>query len=78
MRKATLHLQPSTGLEPQPEPIKVGQRVWAWIAAFNRWGQGIVSDILPGVFWDVRLEGEYLDTLKVFESTWIEPFGMSI
>jgi hypothetical protein len=71
------NLQPSTGSEPEPEPIRVGQRVWAWIAAFNRWGQGIVSDILEGVSWDVRLEGECLDTLKIFSKTWIEPLGMS-
>ena len=74
---STFNLQPSTAPEPQPEPIRVGQRVWAWIAAFNRWGQGIVSDILEGVSWDVRLEGECLDTLKIFSKTWIEPLGMS-
>jgi hypothetical protein len=41
--------KPSTfnGLEPEPELIKVGQRVWAWIRAFGKWGQGVVSAILP-------------------------------
>jgi hypothetical protein len=73
----TFNLQPSTAPEPQPEPIRVGQRVWAWIAAFNRWGRGVVSEVLEGVSWDVRLEGEYLDTLKIFEKAWIEPLGMS-
>jgi len=54
------------------EFIKPGQRVRAWIAAFNRWGQGVVSDILEGVSWDVRLEGECLDILKVFDKSEIE------
>ena len=74
---STFNLQPSTGPEPEPGSIRVGQQVYAWIARFGRWGKGIVSDILEGVSWDVRLEGECLDTLKVFEKTWIEPFGMS-
>jgi hypothetical protein len=76
---STFNLQPSTGpeSEPEPEPIRVGQQVYAWIARFGRWGKGVVSDILEGVSWDVRLEGECLDTLKVFNSNWIEPLGMS-
>jgi hypothetical protein len=58
--------------QAEVESLKPGQRVRAWIAAFNRWGQGIVSDILEGVSWTVRLEGECLDTLKVFNKTEIE------
>jgi hypothetical protein len=69
----TFNLQPSTG----SEPIKVGQQVYAWIAAFNRWGQGIVSCILPNVSWDVQLQGEVLPTLKIFNPHWIEPVGLS-
>jgi hypothetical protein len=72
---STFNLQPSTSPEPQPEPIRVGQPVYAWIAAFKKWGQGVVSAILPGISWDIRLQGECLDTLKVFDSTWIEPIG---
>jgi hypothetical protein len=67
-------IQPST--EPEPEPIRIGQRVSAWIAAFNRWGKGIVSDILEGVSWDVCLEGECLDLLKIYHPSDIEPIDI--
>jgi hypothetical protein len=59
------------------EPVRVGQRVWAWIGAFRRWGRGVVSAILPGVSWDVRLEGEALDLVKIYCRSEIEPLGMS-
>jgi hypothetical protein len=74
---STFNLQPSTGPEPEPEPISVGQPVYAWIAAFKKWGQGVVSAILPNVSWDVQLEGEVLHTLKIFNPHWIEPVRLS-
>jgi hypothetical protein len=61
----------------EAEPVRVGQRVWAWIGAFRRWGQGVVSAILQDVSWDVQLEGEPLDMVKIYQRNEIEPLGMS-
>jgi hypothetical protein len=74
---STFNLQPSTEPEPEPGSIRVGQRVWAWIRAFRRWGQGVVSAILPDVSWDVQLEGEPLDLVKIYQRSEIEPLEMS-
>jgi hypothetical protein len=64
--------------QAEAEPIKVGQRVWAWIGAFGRWGQGFVSDILEGASWIVQLENECLDTLKIYHAHEIEPIGETV
>jgi hypothetical protein len=61
----------------EAEPVRVGQRVWAWIGAFRKWGQGVVSSVLPGVSWDVALEGEALDLVKIYQRSEIEPQEMS-
>ena len=50
----------------EAQPIEVGQRVWVWIRAFRKWGQGVVSDILEGISWDIQLEGECLDLVKIY------------
>ncbi len=60
----------------EAEPIEVGQRVWAWIGFCKKWGRGIVSGILPGVWWDVQLEGEALDRVRIYHRAEIEPQGM--
>jgi hypothetical protein len=59
------------------EPVRLGQRVWVWIGAFRRWGQGVVSAILQDVSWDVQLEGEPLDMVKIYQRNEIESLGMS-
>jgi hypothetical protein len=59
------------------DPIKVGETVWAWIGFFKKWGRGIVSGILPGVSWDVQLEGECLDRVRIYHRAEIEPLEMS-
>ena len=56
----------------EAEPIEVGQRVWAWIGFFKKWGRGIVSGILPGVSWDVQLEGEALDLVRIYHRATLE------
>jgi hypothetical protein len=60
----------------EADPIKVGETVWAWIGFFKKWGRGIVSRILPGVSWDVQLEGECLDRVRIYHRAEIEPLGM--
>jgi hypothetical protein len=64
--------------QAEPEPIEVGQRVWAWIGAFKKWGQGVVSDILQDVSWTIRFEGECLDTLKIYHAHEIESIVGSV
>jgi hypothetical protein len=63
--------------DAEPESIKVGQTVWAWIGFFKKWGRGVVSAILPGVSWDVRLEGECLDRVRIYHRAEIEVLAMS-
>jgi hypothetical protein len=51
-------------MEAEPQ---VGSRVWAWIASFRRWGQGVVEHILPGVLWRVCLDsGEGLSSVTIY------------
>jgi hypothetical protein len=62
--------------QSEADPIKVGETVWAWIGFFEKWGRGIVSGILPGVSWDVQLEGECIDRVRIYHRAEIEPLGM--
>jgi len=62
--------------QSEAESIKVGQRVWTWIGFFKKWGCGVVSAVLPGVSWDVQLEGEALDCVRIYHRAEIEPLGM--
>jgi hypothetical protein len=63
--------------QSEAEFIKVGQRVCAWIGFFKKWGCGVVSAVLPGVSWDVQLEGECLERVKIYHRAEIELLAMS-
>jgi len=38
-----------------PETFCIGQRVRCWVAAFGKWVNGVISEVLPGVGWQVDL-----------------------
>jgi hypothetical protein len=63
--------------QAEAESIKVGQRVWAWIGFFKKWGRGVVSAVLPGVSWDIQLESECLDRVRIYHRAEIELLAMS-